>query len=173
MTQPIAFSTKEIRKLGKVDGYKSRQKVLEAELRTLGADRYDLLLPETHALPLLLQNEERLLGIVCGRYKQTENDAQGRGALVATNSRVLLIDKKPLYMRYEELPYYNISAITYSRVGPSGVVTLYSRVGSINIHTLNQTCAQIFVRAIEEHILVPGVNQQQTQLSFPGSTPIH
>ena len=128
---------------------------ITSELKQLGAVAYDLWLPETQTLPLIIHPNERILGIVYGRYKQDEDRAAGRGALVATDSRVLLVDKKPLYIKCGEISYRVVSAITYTRVGFSGTITLHTRLGDITMHTLNQTCAHNFVEAIEANIFRP------------------
>lgn len=69
-------------------------------LRDLGADWYDMLLPETHYLPRLIAHDEKIQGVVWGRYEQLGRYGQessklssGRGLLVATDRRVLFIDK--------------------------------------------------------------------------------
>lgn len=121
------------------------------DIQKLGADEYDMLLPEVHALPLLVNVTERVTGIVFGRYRLTNGDI-GRGALVVTNERVLLLDKKPLFTRCDEISFSVISAVTYSKVGPAGTVTLRTRMGDIAIRTFNKKCALHFVTAVESQL---------------------
>ncbi len=121
-------------------------------LRRLGAVTYDLWLPETRSLPRFIYPDERITGIVYGRYKQLGPNTIGRGALVATDRRILLIDKKPMFFRCDEISYRAISAITYSKVALSGTVTLHNRMGDITVRTFNDHCAQQFVKTIESHI---------------------
>lgn len=119
-------------------------------LRQLGAVLYDFWLPETHALPYIIHPDEKIIGIVYGKYENNGAEpAEGRGALVATDNRILLIDKKPLFLKCDELTYNVVSGVTYTKVGPSGTVTLHTRAGDIKIRTLNQKCARTFVHAIE------------------------
>lgn len=120
-------------------------------LRELGADQYDLLLPETHTLPLLIRPNEAITSIVYGRYKQS-NGAVGRGALVATDSRLLLIDRKVLSLRSDEISYGAVTAITYNKVGPAATITLHTRLGDINVRTFNWRCAQNFIADLEDSI---------------------
>jgi hypothetical protein len=125
------------------------------ELRMAGAGLYDLWLPETKSLPLVIQPQERILGIVYGRYKQTQLGGgvlKGRGALVATNHRIFLLDKKPLFVRCDEVSPQVISGVTYGRVGFIGTVNLHTRMGDISVRTFNQTCARLFVQAAEREI---------------------
>lgn len=125
---------------------------IDTDLRDLGAVAYDLRLPETHTLPMIIHPHERIAGIVYGRYKKEEGKVVGRGALVATDRRVLLLDKKPLFVRCDEISYGVISAITYSKVWITGTIVLHTRMGDISIRTFNQNCAHKFVEAIEANI---------------------
>jgi hypothetical protein len=122
---------------------------LKDHLKLLGADWYDLLLPETHYLHKLVSPAERIVGVVYGRYKREHSHLVGRGVLVATDQRVLLVDKKPMFLSCDEIIYRVISGVTYSKAGPAGTVTLHTRMGDIYLRTLNHKCARIFVQAIE------------------------
>lgn len=140
---------------------------LNTQLRSLGAFAYDLWLPETQHLLSVLQPNEKLLAVVYGRYtfEQMADTAIGRGVLVATDRRIMLIDKKPLYSRHDELSYYVVSGIDYNHVGPAGTLTLQSRVGNIHIRTFNQRCARRVVRAIENKIF--GYSPTTTEMVGP------
>ena len=133
--------------------------LLNIRLVELGADRYDLILPETHALPNIIGLDEEVRGIVYGRYKQVGDIKAGRGALVATNRRVLLIDKKPLFSKFDEIIYPVISGVTLTRAGAGMTVTLHTRMGDIGVFTLNKLCAKNFVKAIEDGIYVEYQNK--------------
>ena len=124
---------------------------IEDRLRDLGADNYDLLLPETHTLPLVIRPGEVITSVVYGRYKLS-NGAIGRGALVATDSRVLLVDKKILSLRFDEIAYAAVTAITYIKVGPTATITLHTRVGDFSVRTFNWKCAQNFIADLESTI---------------------
>ena len=138
--------------------YLQQQKVLAGQLRRIGADTYDLHLPETHTLPLVIQPGEFIVGVVYGRYVHTTIGGKftSRGALVVTNTRVLLVNKKPFYVSCEEIAFDKISGITYSRVGPVGHVILHTKLGDIDIRTFNQRCARSFNDAIEAEIFKSG-----------------
>lgn len=130
----------------------ARSAIVRDQIKQLGADAYDLLLPETHALPYALHPHENVLGIVYGRYKQDDGRLIGRGVMVATEGRVFLLDKKPLYIRSDEVIYGAVSGVTYTLIGIIGTVTLHSKIGDIKIRTLNQKCARSFVEAVESQI---------------------
>jgi hypothetical protein len=131
---------------------KSQVAMIEKRLKELGADAYDMKLPETRTLPLVLQPAEQIIGVVYGRY-QLENDMSvGRGVLLATDKRIMLLDKKPMFVRNDDIAYETVNGITYTRVNFGSTITLHAREGDITIRTFNQKCARSFVRAIEQDI---------------------
>ncbi len=131
---------------------------INAAIIALGADRYDLLLPETHHLPTIIHDDEQIIGIVYGAYTQVNVHVSGRGVLIATTQRVLLLDKKPLFERRDELSYGVISGVSYSRAGIASTVVLHTRIGDITLRTLNKTCAQSFIQAIELKLFIRSQN---------------
>jgi hypothetical protein len=127
-----------------------RGRVLEDKLKKLGADRYDLALPETKVLARIIRPTEQILGIVYGRYKfGSEEPLVGRGALIATSDRVILLDKKPLFVHMDEVIYNVVSGVSYGRVGFIGTITMKCKAGDVQIRTFNQRCARNFVTAVE------------------------
>ena len=127
---------------------------MKKEIRKLGADRFDLMLPETHALLDIIHNDEVIVGIVYGVYQQNNAEhSGGRGVLVATDRRVLLVDKKPIFLKCDELSYNVVSGISYSKAGIAGTITIHSRTGDISIRTYNATCGDTFVKVIEARCL--------------------
>ena len=127
---------------------------LFAELKTLGAVQYNLLLPETKAIPTVLKSNEKILGLVYGRYKQEKKGLVSRGVLLATDRRLILLNKKFMFKQSEEIGYQVISGVDYSRIAFASTVTLHTRLGDIHIRTFNPRCAKIFVAAIE-HMIFP------------------
>jgi len=125
---------------------------INTDLRRLGAVQYDMRLPETHSLPLIIRPEEHINGVVYGRYSQTSGHKVGRGVLVATDFRMLLVDKKPLFLRCDEITYGAISAITYGRAGIGIAIILHTRMGDIHLRTFNRACAVNFVEDVERSI---------------------
>jgi hypothetical protein len=125
---------------------------IEAALIALGADQYDMWLPETHRLSVIIHADEKIIGIVYGRYTQASEKITGRGALIASTQRVLLLDKKPMFEKCDEISYGVVSAVSYAKAGIAGTVVLHTRMGDISVRTLNKACAQSFLEAIESKI---------------------
>lgn len=115
-----------------------------AELRVAGANRYDMKLPETHYLPTVIRPDEHVMVAVYGKYDI------GRGALVATDRRILFIDKKPLFVQCDEIGFGVVGGVTQTRVGLSGIVTLHTRLGDYKLRTFNHKSANNFVSYIDE-----------------------
>lgn len=136
------------------DFLKPHAERIKEELKAAGALPYDLLLPETYYLPTVIHPEEHIMGSVYGRYRYGENT--GRGALVATDQRVIFLDKKPLYVHYDELTFMIIGSVTYTKTAIVGYVTLHTRMGEFQLRTFNHKNAYNFVRYIEEVCLRHG-----------------
>jgi hypothetical protein len=123
---------------------------VKSELKNNGVVAYDLWLPETHYLPNIIHDGEHIMGSVYGRYS---NGAVGRGVLVATDQRVLFLDKKPGYLHCDELTYMIVGGVTHNKVGPIGYVILHTRLGDYKLRTFNQNNADHFVDYIEARCL--------------------
>lgn len=120
-------------------------------LRLLGADEYDILLPETRCLPHILKPTEEVLGAVYGRYhKDGEQEVIGRGLLVITDRRIILVDKKPLFVQADDIKFEVISGVDYGQVGPIATVVLHTRLGDVKVRTFNKRCGRQFVQATQD-----------------------
>ena len=113
------------------------------ELRLRGANAYNMWLPETQYLPHILHKDEHIMGSVFGKYKE------GRGALIATDQRILVLDKKPGFMHCDELTFMIIGGVTYTRGLLFGYVILHTRLGDFSFRTFNLKNAANFVDYIE------------------------
>jgi hypothetical protein len=120
---------------------------VKGELKLRGATPYDLWLPETHYLPHLLHKNEHIMGSVYGKYKD------GKGALIATDQRVLFLDKKPMFMHVDELTFMIIGGVTFTKSLFTGYVTLHSRLGDYKLRTFNFKNAINFIDYIEAKCL--------------------
>ena len=126
---------------------------VKASLRRRGAVAYDMWLPETHYLPHLLHKGENIMGSVFGRYSLTRDNSVGRAALVATDHRVLFLNKKPLFMQVDELSFSIIGGVTFTSVLIMGFVTLHTRLGDFKLRTFNLKNAANFVDYVETKCL--------------------
>jgi hypothetical protein len=75
---------------------------------------------EIHELQHILMDDEKIISLVCGRYFGSF------ALLVATDQRLLLIDKRVFFMNIEDTRYDMISEIDYNSQVYSGAVTIYT-----------------------------------------------
>jgi len=140
---------------------KIRKAQVITALRQAGADEYDILLPETRHLAQMLRVDEKVVGVVYGKYAKTTLSYTGRGLLAITNHRILIIDKKPLFLQYDEIKFDMVSGIQLGKTLTAETITLDTRMGNIAFRTFNDRCARCFVAAVEERIFEDaGVNQR-------------
>ncbi|TAH33843.1 hypothetical protein EYC58_00160 [Candidatus Saccharibacteria bacterium] len=132
--------------------------VFKRLLKSLGANMYDLHVPETSFLPQLMKPGEVLLGVLYGKYTYTNYDNKlfGRGLLAATNRRLLFIDCKPLFVHYDEILYGVVSGITHSNVAFGSIVTVSTKMGTISFRTFNTRTLQRFIGAVEQLLFSQG-----------------
>lgn len=130
------------------------------ELRAGGAVTYDLILPETHQLPDIIHDDEHIYGSVYGKH------SSGRGALIATDKRILFIDKKPLFLHLDEIDFGVVGGVTITHAGLWGIVTLHTPMGDYSLRTFNRKNAQNFVDYVEVKCLRRKVFNQRTNQKF-------
>lgn len=122
-------------------------KRISEDLRRLGVTRYGLHRLASRYLPNVIHLDEQLGGVVYGRQEI------GSVMLVATDRRVIFIDKKPLFINEDEIRYGVVSGVSFSHAGFGTTVTLHTRIRDYRIHTFNQKCAMRFVEYIEARCL--------------------
>lgn len=120
---------------------------IRKELRDLGVSRSALLRMEAHYLPHIIHPDERLGGVVYGHHHD------GYAMLVATDRRIIFLDKKPLFVNEDEIKYDIVGGVSFGHAGYGSTVTLHTRMKDYAIRTLNQRCATTFVEYIESRCL--------------------
>jgi hypothetical protein len=143
-----------------------RKTIINSTLRKLGADFYDMMLPETHSLAKVLASDETIEGIIYGRYHRS-NGLPGRGVLAATDRRLIFIDHKPLSLNASEISYYVISGISHGTTGMVSIVVLNTRMGDMQFRTFNPRTPNSFVHAIESHIFQQPANFRPIRSTNP------
>ncbi len=120
---------------------------IKQSLKVLGVTKYGLLKIASRYLPKIIHTDEHIHAVAYGR------NAQGSVMLVATDSRIIFLDKKPLFVKFDELTYDVVSGVSYGRVSFSTTIKLKTRMGDYDIHTMNMKCAEHFVDYIETRCL--------------------
>lgn len=93
---------------------------IEAQLTRLGVRKTFFCKPEIRELQQILMDHEQIIKFVNGRY------SGGFAILVATEQRLLLIDKKPLYLTVEDIRYDMISEVDVSSRLFDATVTIFT-----------------------------------------------
>lgn len=123
------------------------KKRVNKELKDLGASWFGMSNMESRYLPKIIHPDEHIGGIVYGHH------AEGFAMLVATDRRVIFIDRKPLFENQDDITYDVISGVSFGHAGFGSTVTLHTRVKDYPIRTYNQKCAHTFVEYIESRCL--------------------
>lgn len=123
-----------------------RERVLN-DLKRAGAGWYGMLKLETSYLPLLIHPDETLAAAVYGF-----ND-DGSVMMVATDRRIIYLDKKPMFIKSDDITYDVVSGVSYGHTGPFTTVTLHTRLGDFSMHLVSLRCAKRFVEFIERRCL--------------------
>ena len=98
--------------------------IIEARLGELGFRANRWFRPEIHELQHILMDDEKIIALACGRYFGSF------ALLVATDQRLLLIDKRVFFMTIEDSRYDMISEIDFN-------MQMYA--ANLSIYTMNKT----------------------------------
>jgi len=104
-------------------------------------------LREIKALPGILWDDEIVERIVSGTYLDRF------GVLVATNKRVIFVDKGLIYgVRVEDFPYSNITSIRYKVGLIMGEITIFASGNSAEIKMIHKNLVQNFCENVRAKI---------------------
>jgi len=113
------------------------------ELIAAGATAYGLLKSESRFLPRLIHKDEHILAVIYGQ--RHSNSAM----MVATDRRILYVDKKPMAVFLDEVTYDVVSGIEFDIHTFFATVTLFSAKANYTFKFVNLHCAEKFVKLIE------------------------
>ncbi len=116
---------------------------IKMQLQSLGVSKSALGTSESRHLPKMIHAGENIVGVVYGMSKD------GFVMMLATDKRILFIDKKPFFVNEDEITFDVVSGITHGHAGIGSTVTLHTRIRDYQIKTLNERCAHGFVMAVE------------------------
>ena len=125
----------------------NKKRRIRKELRDLDVWPPQFWRTEMHSLPDILHDDEHIMGVVYGY------GSDGFAMLMATDRRVLYIDKKPMFLKTDEITYDLVGGITHGRVWPFETVTLHTRLGDYKLRAMNFAAAAHFIDFIERRCL--------------------
>lgn len=94
--------------------------VIEARLGEIGFRTSRWFKAEINELQHILMDDEKIISLACGRYFGSF------ALLVATDQRLLMIDKRVFFMTIEDTRYDMISEIDYNAQAYNATVTVYT-----------------------------------------------
>jgi hypothetical protein len=124
--------------------YQAHAKRVHRELIQAGATLYGLMKAESRYLPHVIHDEEHIHAVIYGQHNSSS------AMLVATDQRILYLDKKPMATFMDEVTYDVVSGIEIDVHTLFATVTLHTAVTNYKIRYANIHCADTFTRFIED-----------------------
>ncbi len=128
-----------------------REELLEAGIGNINASR-----AEARYLKDIIYDDERIGGAIYGI-----SDG-GWCMLVATEKRVIYLDKKPFFVTKDILTYDIVSGVQSNSSGPFSAVTLQTRGGEYALRFVGKKSADKFAKYIESRRLSGGQYDQRS-----------
>ena len=114
------------------------------ELMQAGATLYGLLKAESRYLPHVIHPDEHVYAVVYGHHNSS------LAMLIATDRRVIYLDKKPMATFMDEVTYDVVSGVELDIHTFFATVTLHTAVKNYVMRYVNIHCADKFTSFIEE-----------------------
>ena len=116
---------------------------IQKELAIAGVPRRILRSQEARGLTTIMSEKENIIGCVQGLY------SEGIGLVVATNSRLLIINKSFLWTKMEDESYAMINSILYRKGMFFGKLTLSTRARRYIFNVLKNDPIESFISVID------------------------
>jgi Bacterial PH domain/Short C-terminal domain len=103
---------------------------------------------EVKELPNVLWDDEKIEKLIIGTY----GGAAGTGVLVATNKRLVFVDKGMMNLRVEDFPYDKITSIQYKTGMMLGELTIFASGNKAEIKNVNKGQCRNFAETVRARI---------------------
>ncbi len=117
------------------------------QLRRVGADYHFWGAPELRELPKILFENEHIQHVINGHY------TGGFATLCATDIRVLLIDKKPLFLTLEDVRYDMVSDVMFNHRFVNASLILGTVHNSISFIGFNKSKLRDMTNYIQQRVM--------------------
>lgn len=155
MSQALNTTNRKVAPMKHNKALSGHQQRVQSDMKRLGATRLELFSSEANYLHKIIHHEEQIGGIAFGHHES------GYCMLIATNRRVIFLDKKPFFANVDDITYDVVSGVTFGHAGFGSTLTLHTRIKDIKLMTINDTSAKIFVDYVElrclEHEKINGI----------------
>ncbi len=119
------------------------QESVRLQLRNLGASPAIMQKAEIRHLPDILMRDEVIKEFIAGTY------AGGFGMLLATDRRLLFVDKKFFDLLVDDIPYSMIAAVEFDVSMIWGRVTIFTRAKNFKFKRIRKQRTLQFARYVE------------------------
>ena len=126
-----------------VEDHREKAKRIKRQLLDAGVTAYGLLKAESRYLPKVLHDNEKIEAVIYGQHNSSSV------MVVATDERIVVLDKKPMAVRFDEVSYEVVSGIGLKIGFFFASVTLHTAITNFDLSFVNLRCADKFVRHIE------------------------
>jgi len=126
---------------------KDKARRVKRELLDAGASLYGLLKSESRYLPKVLHENEYIEAAIYGQHNSSS------AMMIATDERIVYLDKKPMVEMFDEVSYEVISGIEFDIHTFFATIVLHTPVRNYEFKYVNLHCAEKFARHIEKHRL--------------------
>lgn len=146
---------------------------VQKQLKAIGASFTFFGKPEIDELPKIMVDGEVIQHIIFGRYEG------GYATLCATNFRILLVDKKILFLTVEDVRYDMIAELDYGHQFIGATIHIRSFSKDLKFQCYNKEKLRDFtnfvqqrVMELRQHHLQPQLSDQYTPQATPEPMPI-
>lgn len=151
------------------------------ELKDAFATPYGLIKQEARFLHNIVEDDEHIKAVIYGLYGENGFGVQtsNSGMLVATDKRLIFIDRKPLFSDVDELGYEAIIGINVNSAPIFSAVEVHTARKEFHFRNVNKKCARHFEKYIESRVIgknvgtsAPEVAAYVSKIRQPESTSI-
>lgn len=133
---------------------------LEKQLKAINANSKFFGRPEIRELAKLMTPNERVLQATNGYYEA------GFAYLAITNHRLLLIDRKPMFLTLEDIRFDMISEVDFNHRLLNATIRVYTPNKSLIFTTWNHARLRDLVNHLQEHVMQSRQQSYMPQQQF-------
>lgn len=124
----------------------SHQQRIKKELAKAGMTAYGQFKMSSRHLPKVIDEDEHIKGVVYGHC------GSGLAMLVATDKRVIYLERRPFFTSMDDLSYDVVAGVKYVDAGIFPSVELHTRMGDYTLTYVSPIPASRFEKYIESRI---------------------
>ena len=147
------------------ESVREKKRRVRRELLDAGVSIYGLLKAESRYLPKILHTDERVEAVIYGQHGSSS------AMMVATDERIIYLDKKQMVELFDEVSYEVVSGIEFDIHLIFASVVLHTPVKNYNFRFVNLHCAEKFARLIETQKLEREEKEEEPEAEIQPSVP--